>query len=198
MNREHDASRRKLLKGGAIAAVVATTPLLGSLQAFAARNAQGRNTGVVRSSYGPLRPTRDLSTGLELLQLPDGFQYKSFSWTGDLMENGQPVPGSHDGMGVVEVRRGAHGPEIVLVRNHEAGTGNLIEANGVYDGVTLSNGQRPAGGTTNLYFSRGIDQPVYRLYRARLRSSKIWRLLAPALHGYRHSIDARPIDGATR
>ena len=88
MHREHDASRRKLLKGSAIA----TTPLLGSLQAFAARNAQGRNTGVMRSSYGPLRPTRDLSTGLDLLQLPDGFQYKSFSWTGDPMENGQPVP----------------------------------------------------------------------------------------------------------
>ena len=92
MNREHDASRRNLLKGGAIAAVVATTPFLGTLQAFAARNAQGRGAGLVRSSYGPLRPTKDLSTGLELLQLPDGFQYKSFSWTGDLMENGQPVP----------------------------------------------------------------------------------------------------------
>ena len=91
MNREHDASRRNLLKGGAIAAVVATTPFLGTLQAFAARNAQGRGAGLVRSSYGPLRPTKDLSTGLELLQLPDGFQYKSFSWTGDLMENGQPA-----------------------------------------------------------------------------------------------------------
>src|SRR3546814_10053425 len=64
--------------------------------------------------------------------------------------------GSHDGMGVIEVRRGQHGPEIVLVRNHEAGTGALIETNGIYDGVTLANGQRLAGGTTNLYFSRGI------------------------------------------
>ncbi|WP_313085769.1 PhoX family protein [Pseudomonas sp.] len=163
MNREHDATRRKLLKGGAVAAVVATTPLFGTLQAFAARNAQGRNTGLVRSSYGPLRPARDLSTGLELLQLPDGFQYRSFSWTGDPMDNGQPVPGSHDGMGVVEVRRGSSGPEIVLVRNHEAGTGNPIDARGVYDGVTLANGQRPAGGTTNLYVPRGIDQPVRTL-----------------------------------
>jgi len=160
MTREHDASRRNLLKGGAIAAVVATTPFLGTLQAFAARNAQGRGAGLVRSSYGPLRPTKDLSTGLELLQLPDGFQYKSFSWTGDLMENGQPVPTSHDGMGVIDVRRGPNGPEIVLVRNHEAGTGSLIEAGGIYDDVTLANGQRPAGGTTNLYVSRGIDQPV--------------------------------------
>ncbi|AZZ46997.1 twin-arginine translocation pathway signal protein [Pseudomonas sp. MT-1] len=164
MNREHDASRRSLLKGGAItAAVVASTPFLGTLEAFAARNAQGRGAGLVRSSYGPLRPTKDLSTGLELLQLPDGFQYKSFSWTGDLMENGQPVPTSHDGMGVIEVRRGQHGPEIVLVRNHEASTGPLIDATGIYDDVTLSNGQRPAGGTTNLYVSRDIMQPVRTL-----------------------------------
>lgn len=163
MNREHDASRRNLLKGSAIAAVVATTPFLGTLQAFAARNAQGRGAGLVRSSYGPLRPTKDLSTGLELLQLPDGFQYKSFSWTGDVMENGQPVPTSHDGMGVIDVRRGPNGPEVVLVRNHEASTGPLIEANGIYDGVTLANGQRLAGGTTNLYVPRGIDQPVRTL-----------------------------------
>lgn len=163
MNREHDASRRTLLKGGAItAAVVASTPFLGTLEAFAARNAQGK-AGLVRSSYGPLRPTKDLSTGLDLLQLPDGFQYKSFSWTGDLMENGQPVPPAHDGMGVVEVRRGQHGPEIVLIRNHEASTGPLIDAPGIYDNVTLANGQRPAGGTTNLYFSRGIEQPVRTL-----------------------------------
>ena len=164
MNREHDASRRSLLKGGAItAAVVASTPFLGTLEAFAARNAQGRGAGLVRSSYGPLRPAKDLSTGLELLQLPDGFQSKSFSWTGDLMENGQPVPTSHDGMGVIEVRRGQHGPEIVLVRNHEASTGPLIDATGIYDEVTLSNGQRPAGGTTNLYVSRDIMQPVRTL-----------------------------------
>ena len=67
--------------------LTAGSTLLHTLQAFAARNAQGRGAGLVRSSYGPLRPTKDLSTGLELLQLPDGFQYKSFSWTGDLMHS---------------------------------------------------------------------------------------------------------------
>jgi len=163
MSREYDASRRSLLKGSMIAAAVATTPLLGTLQAFAAQQARGKGAALVRSSYGPLRPTRDLSTGLELLQLPEGFSYKSFSWTGDLMENGQPVPGSHDGMGVIGTRAGAHGTELVLVRNHEAGTGALIDANGIYDGVTLANGQRPAGGTTNLYVPRGIEHPVRTL-----------------------------------
>ena len=163
MNSEHDSSRRNLLKGSLIAAAVATTPFLGTLQAFGARQAQGAGAGLAKSSYGPLRPVKDMSTGLELLQLPEGFQYKSFSWTGDLMENGQPVPGSHDGMGVIAVNKGPHGPEIVLVRNHEGGTGRLIEASGIYDEVTLANGQRPAGGTTNLYVPRGVGEPVRTL-----------------------------------
>ncbi|WP_120994805.1 DUF839 domain-containing protein [Stutzerimonas urumqiensis] len=161
MTQEHDSSRRRLLKGSMIAAAVATTPLLGTLEAFAARQQRGQGTLMAgRSPYGPLRPTTDQATGLDLLQLPEGFQYRSFSWTGDLMENGQPVPPSHDGMGVIAVQRGARGTEMVLVRNHEAGTGPLIEATGVYDGVTLANGQRPAGGTTNLYVPRSIRQPV--------------------------------------
>lgn len=163
MTHAPDSTRRNLLKGSMIAAAVATTPLLGTLQAFAARQAHGQGGKLVRSGYGPLRPTRDLSTGLELLQLPEGFNYKSFSWAGDLMENGQPVPASHDGMGVIGERPGAHGREIVLVRNHEASTGRLIPARALYDDVQLANGQQPAGGTTNLYFPRGIEQDVRTL-----------------------------------
>jgi secreted PhoX family phosphatase len=73
----------------------------------------------VASPYGPIRPVQDLATGLPLLQLPVGFNYKSFSWTGDRMDNGQPVPGAHDGMGVVAVRNQDGAKEYVLVRNHE-------------------------------------------------------------------------------
>lgn len=163
MNRDYDPARRNLLKGSLIAAAVAGTPFLGALDAYAQRHASGQERHLRRSSYGPNRPVKDQSTGLELLQLPEGFQYRTFSWAGDLMENGQPVPGYHDGMGVIGVRRGAHGPEIVLVRNHEAGTGELIQANGIYDGVTLANGQRPAGGTTNLYFPLGRGHEVRTL-----------------------------------
>jgi hypothetical protein len=32
--------------------------------------------------YGPLYPTRDETTGLELLMLPRGFKYLSFGWRG--------------------------------------------------------------------------------------------------------------------
>lgn len=162
MNHDHDSSRRRLLKGSVVAAVA--TPFLGTLQAFAARQSQGNGMlAAGKSAYGPLRPVKDLSTGLELLQLPEGFQYKSFSWTGDLMENGQPVPGALDGMGVIGEQMGPNGPELVLVRNHEAGTGSLIQANGIYDSIKLANGQSPAGGTTNLYFPRGVEQAVRTL-----------------------------------
>lgn len=156
-NNSHDSNRRNLFKSGA--AFVAAAPFLTTLQAFAARQAEAA-TAVLPAAgpYGPIRPVKDKSTGLELLQLPTGFNYKSFSWTGDLMVDGRPVPGVHDGMGVVGVRRGRGGEEIVLIRNHEAGTGRLIEAPGVYDGVTLSNGQQVAGGNTNIYFPRSLGQ----------------------------------------
>lgn len=34
------------------------------------------------AGYGPLYPTKDESTGLELLNLPEGFRYMSYGWTG--------------------------------------------------------------------------------------------------------------------
>lgn len=155
----HNANRRRLFK--ASVAVAAVAPFIGTIQAFARR--QGRMSAAVvpgEGPYGPLQPVKDLSTGLELLKLPQGFHYRSFSWTGDLMADGQPVPGSHDGMGVVAVRKGPTGDEIVLIRNHEAGTGSLISAPAVYDGVTLSSGQSIAGGNTNIYFPLSIGQKV--------------------------------------
>jgi secreted PhoX family phosphatase len=153
-------TRRSLLKSSAAAAAV---PLVGSLQALAVRRAQaaGQVTPVA-SPYGPIRAVKDHATELPLLQLPAGFNYKSFSWTGDPMENGQPVPGSHDGMAVVAVRKHQGSPEIVLVRNHERGmTSSIIDASGKYD--TIASSSRAGGGTTNLYYRSGIGQPVKTL-----------------------------------
>lgn len=50
-----------------------------------------------------------------IIDLPEGFQYKVISKTGDLMTDGLLVPGAQDGMGAFE---GANGTTI-LVRNHE-------------------------------------------------------------------------------
>ena len=34
--------------------------------------------------YGPLYPTKDSVTGLYLLELPEGFTYSSYGWTGQV------------------------------------------------------------------------------------------------------------------
>jgi hypothetical protein len=90
--------------------------------------------------YGPLVEALDETTGLPLLFLPKGFRYLSFGWTGDILANGMPTPGSHDGMAAF---RGRHG-RTLLVRNHERGTG-VPFSGAAYDLLA-------AGGTTTLEF----------------------------------------------
>jgi secreted PhoX family phosphatase len=125
--------RRSFLKT-ATAGAVAAVPF----SAFIARSeAKVKPEGV---GYGPLVPTLDQTTGLPLLHLPEGFSYVSMGWTGDLMVNGLPTPGSHDGMAAY--RGGGH--RVHLVRNHERGNGTPFS--GVYyDGAA-------SGGTTTLVF----------------------------------------------
>ena len=117
---------------------------------------------LVDSPYGPTAPVNDLTTGLPLIELPVGFRYLSYGWTGDLMSDGLPTPGAHDGMGVVVQRRIGVGNETVLVRNHERSTStSMASIIGIdrtdvakYDlGLTGANYQ--AGGNTNLVFSNG-------------------------------------------
>ena len=127
---ELDLSRRQVLKGSAAAMAVGAIGSLGGLYANQALAAAGDASRMapVPSPYGPLAPVADRTTGLPLLQLPAGFSYQSFGWTGDLMDDGQPCPGRHDGMAVVRHGHGprhlgnaGRGPEMVLVRNHEIG-----------------------------------------------------------------------------
>lgn len=99
-----------------------------SLSEFAARGAYAHGRGHGRGGefipggpYGTPSPKFDETTGLPLLQLPDGFKYWSFGWTGDPMLDGVRTPSAHDGMAVV-AQLGWSG-RIVLVRNHEQGGG---------------------------------------------------------------------------
>ena len=108
-------SRRTLLQGAAASAIA--LPLL-SLQIR-------RASALVRlesipSPYGAVAPVRDRTTGLALLQLPEGFSYQSFGWAGDPMDTGEPTPMAHDGMAVVRARLVGGQPEITLIRNHES------------------------------------------------------------------------------
>ena len=69
--------------------------------------------------YGPLRPVADATTGMPLLELPKGFRYMTFGWTGDAMDDGRRIPPLHDGMAAFAGENG----RVVLVRNHEVGAG---------------------------------------------------------------------------
>ena len=129
--------RRSFLRGAAATAAAALP-----LTAFAARAeawpGPRRSDGI---GYGPLVPVADETTGLTLLMLPEGFRYVSFGWRGDLMSNGIPTPGAHDGMAAFH----ATGPHRVrIVRNHENGPGTAFSS-ASYDPAA-------AGGTTTLEF----------------------------------------------
>lgn len=158
-----DPSRRTALKASAAAVAAGTMASLGALQARQ-RGTGPRDTGTggngatpVAGPYGPLAPVADLATGLPLLQLPRGFSYTSFGWTGDALDDGKPCPGRHDGMAVMHrnPRVGTgRGNELVLVRNHEVGAGVPIAAAGMYDTGDIGNGARSGGGTTTLRVTR--------------------------------------------
>jgi uncharacterized protein len=145
-------SRRNLFKGAAGLGLVSL------FEAWHVREALAvGGVDVVAGPYGPVAPVVDQSTGLPLLQLPRGFQYRSFAWTGDAMANGQPVPGNHDGMAVVAERVvPGVGTETVLIRNHERGlSASPIDAPARYDTAFITSGSSsgyPGGGNTYLVF----------------------------------------------
>src|SRR5687767_9334394 len=153
MSTDHPQStaRRTLFKGAAGAGLVSVFQAWHMNEAVAARPAPAG-----ASPYGPVAPVRDLATGLELLKLPEGFQYRSFAWTGDMMANGQRVPGGHDGMAVVAERvLPGVGAATILIRNHELALGTAIGAVAQYDTAFINAGSSvgySAGGNTMLTF----------------------------------------------
>ncbi|SFD09437.1 alkaline phosphatase PhoX [Streptomyces aidingensis] len=136
--------RRGVLRGAAVAAA-ASLPF----QALAARTAAADPGRRARRDcdpgYGPLRPVRDQTTGLELLMLPRGFEYISYGWTNDLMDDGAPTPGSHDGMAAFR-----HGRRVHLVRNHERGAGPAF--------TSPAYNPEAGGGTSTLVFDPDAGQ----------------------------------------
>ena len=142
--------RRTFLRRGAMGAGAVWMLSLQELAARAGHAARSSPTASARTGRSVRRRTR--RTGLELLKLPDGFRYWSYSWTGDVMSDGVRVrtcttawPSSttgarrtasgddDDGSSRAGVdrfdrrrRRGRPAPrsgKIVLVRNHEGDAG---------------------------------------------------------------------------
>jgi uncharacterized protein len=92
--------RRGLATGGGLAA-------LGPLAALGAQVAHGK-TPPRTPGYGPLVDKGDL-------WLPEAFDYTVIQRQGELMSDGNLVPGIFDGMAAYRGKRGS----IVLIRNHE-------------------------------------------------------------------------------
>jgi uncharacterized protein len=100
-------------------------------------------SGKMPTKLPMMRPVQDDATGFELLQLPEGFRYVSFGWTKDLLHDGSPTPGAHDGMAVIDDVDGM----LTLCRNHELGSGRSSPDQSVHAYDALA-----AGGCTNLQF----------------------------------------------
>ncbi|WP_306477554.1 PhoX family phosphatase [Methyloversatilis sp.] len=137
--------RRGFMKSSVAAAATVAMPfgLLGSGRAHAAKLPYSPD-------YGPLAPVADQTTGLPLLQLPEGFTYSSFGWTGDIMNDGIPTPSNHDGMAVIA----SDASKVIIGRNHERGRSvSYAPAKITYDPTS-------GGGTTNMMFSPRTGQWV--------------------------------------
>lgn len=139
-------SRRKFLIGGLAGAGSISLGLL----AYARQNRTlpGAN---IPELMGPLHVVNDETSGLPLLRLPEGFRYKTFSWAGSKLHDGNQVPGAADGMGVVRQQ----GSRVTLVRNHElqGSSGSMGDRAIAYDRAT-------PGGTTTLVFDTASEELV--------------------------------------
>ena len=106
--------RRTFLRRG-LAATAGTMALAGPFRGMLARSALADPVISNDAGYGPLVPVPDMRDGVVRLHLPDGFHYRSFSYTGEVMNDGVTVPGRHDGMAAFPAGSGRYR----LVRNHE-------------------------------------------------------------------------------
>ncbi len=137
--------RRKFLKHGLVAAGG-----LGLGLAALDRLVFNGTPPEFHASLGPLSPVNDLTSGLPLLKLPDGFRYHSFAWGGATLGDGNSSPMACDGMGVVADENGL----VTLVRNHElrGSSGPLGDPLNAWDNT--------GGGATTLVFDTRSERLV--------------------------------------
>jgi hypothetical protein len=138
-----DPSRRAFIRQGLLTAGAAGLGLAG-LQACGGTE----RPPPPHPALGPLQATRDETTGLALLMLPEGFRYRTMAWAGESMSDGFPGPGRCDGMGVVA----SDGQYHTLIRNHElrGSSGPIGRPETAWD-VT-------GGGTTTLVFNHQAER----------------------------------------
>lgn len=139
-------SRRKFLT--LMGAGASSTLAIASLEKFYQRAEAGES--LAAEGFGALQ-----KDPRGIFNLPPGFQYRILSTTGEMMDDGTPVPKDHDGMAAFPGENG----EIILVRNHEInyGQGRSVQAppEYQYDGAGR-------GGTTTVILNR--DRQLVRHY----------------------------------
>ena len=95
---------------------------VGAVERLVARDALGKGRRTSAAPYGPLRRVPD-QRGVEVLALPAGFSYVTFSHSGTRMSDGNLTPLALDGMGAFAGGRrhgkGRHDDLVRLVRNSE-------------------------------------------------------------------------------
>ncbi len=149
------STRRDFLRRSAGGIVSATT--LSLLASHSARVlADDHEMGLGRSrGYGPLARTAD-QNGEEILALPPGFSYVTFSKTGQpLMDGTGMVPRNHDGMACFARPDGT----LRLIRNHENRNAAGVRELGVPHAGTPYDAQAN-GGTITIDFDPATMQPV--------------------------------------
>ena len=106
------STRRVFLQKSALAGAFT---FAGPLEAFMTRLRPEGDAHLRLDGYGPLAAVKDETTGLALLELPEGFRYSTYGWTGDPLDNGEFTPGAHDGMAAFR----GEGSRVLIIRNHE-------------------------------------------------------------------------------
>jgi uncharacterized protein len=128
----------------------------GLLAGAGATRALGGASGQGASPYGPLRPDPDY-----LLDLPEGFSYRVISRLGNMMDDGEAVPDSGDGMGCFHLPDG----KLALVRNHESRVHHSASVALPSGFDRTGEGRVLGGGTTTIVLdARSLD--VERQFRS--------------------------------
>ncbi|PLR80111.1 hypothetical protein CVD25_19175 [Bacillus canaveralius] len=144
-------NRRDFLKVSGMGTLALTLSSTGIFALSSATKSFAASTSKATDGFGGFGPLVKDPNGI--LDLPQGFQYRIISQTGNKMSNGDLVPGNLDGMAAFE------GPKntTILVRNHELGTNADYPVNGKNP---WSRGA--AGGTTALVV--GPNRKVIKEY----------------------------------
>ena len=133
-------SRRSFLHSSA--ALLGAAAFAGPFETFAARLRAGEKARQF-SDFGKLAPVKDKTTGLPLIQLPEGFEYLTFGWEKDKLTEGGITPAMHDGMAVIASDENT----VTLCRNHEVdGSGKA------FGSPEIAYDPQATGGCTNLVF----------------------------------------------